>query len=103
MLKEVLRQFLPLPSRRQSMSFDSAMELVDKGRFDEAERVFHELAILNSEDPQPRFLLGYVRYRGGQYLSAARALEQAVALAPDRADIYYTLGRARLGYGAFVE
>ncbi|MGZ5114604.1 MAG: tetratricopeptide repeat protein [Burkholderiales bacterium] len=101
MLKQVLRQFLPTRSRDPTTLLDSALALVNEGRFKEAEVVFRELSILKPDDPEARHLLGYVQYRRSQFPGAVAALEQAIELAPDRADIYYTLGRTRIAYRAY--
>jgi protein O-GlcNAc transferase len=101
MLRDVFRQMLPVRTRRPAPAIDAAVALAEEGRWEEAEPLFRELAVLKPDDPEPRHLLGYVRYRRGHFQAALTALEQAIELAPNRADIHYTLGRTRIAYRAF--
>jgi protein O-GlcNAc transferase len=80
---------------------DDAVALVEEGRWEQAEPLLRELAVLKPDDPELRHLLGFVRYRQGHFQAALAPLEQAIELAPDRADIHYTLGRTRIAYKAF--
>jgi tetratricopeptide (TPR) repeat protein len=73
---------------------ERAMELVRANRLTEAEPLLTSLVEIDPSDVDVLGLIGYCAFRGGRWDKAASALERAVALAPNRADLYYNLALA---------
>src|SRR5204863_9719557 len=87
--------------RRDPVTLEQAMALVDKDRLKEAEDVLRQLCIAQPDDAEPRHVLGHVLSKQGQFSAAIAIFEQASELAPDNAALHYSLGRALLSQRAF--
>ena len=71
---------------------EEAYELHKAGRLAEAEARYREWLGFNPEDPDAIHLLAVVRRQLGAIGEAMQLARQAVALRPDRAGYYVTLG-----------
>ena len=68
----------------------------EAGRLDEAFRLATTADRLLTSRAEPKDTLGWILYKQQQYWRAAKAFEQAAAIAPDRPLYHYHLGLARL-------
>lgn len=87
------------PSVGTDERISRAVALHRAGRFDQAERLYHEVLRANHNHPDALHLLGAIALQRGDLNQAETRVRQAIAAAPDFAMAHDTLGTAlaRLG------
>lgn len=81
--------------------FDAALEALGQADFQQAAELFSEIVGANPENSEAWAYLGLCYLETGQTESAIEALEQALAVEEENADIHYLLGNAVSGHGEF--
>jgi Flp pilus assembly protein TadD/SAM-dependent methyltransferase len=83
--------------------FASAVECMQAGRLDEAERLCREILAAAPNDAASIHLLGFVAYRAGRPHDAIDLIGRALALDERNPDCHFNLGLALLAAGRLAE
>ncbi len=94
--REVLSRALAAGSHSPEVWMEQGLALVDLGRLDEALGSFREAARRNPGDPAPLEDAGHAAFQLGKFVEAVRLYEEALRRAPDRGDLWKTLGAVYL-------
>ena len=80
-----------------------AVELHNRGRFDEAARVYERLAARGAKAWEPRYLLGLLHFQQGEPAVAQRWLSDATRLNARHADGWFYLGESLAAQGQLAQ
>jgi curved DNA-binding protein CbpA len=87
------------PAARAEQKFNSASNLMRKGRYDEAATMFAEAAYLDSEMPSYHYHSSLALANSGKHKEAERTIQRAIKLEPFNAEYLAELGHIYLALG----
>jgi tetratricopeptide (TPR) repeat protein len=82
---------------------DSAIELAEQGRFDEAIKVMNSVIRTDSNNPNVWYNKGLIHYRQGKYVDAVNSFSQAADIDPGFTDAHYNKGLALMKTGKYTQ
>ena len=83
-----------MSEQREQEAFDAALEALGQADFEHAAELFGEIVVENPENSEAWAYLGLCYLETGKTETAVEALERALAVDEDNADIHYLLGNA---------
>lgn len=83
-----------MSEQREQEAFEAALEALGQADFEHAAELFGEIVVENPENAEAWAYLGLCYLEIGQTENAIEALERALSVDEDNADIHYLLGNA---------
>jgi len=80
---------------------DSAIELAEQGRFDEAIQVMNSVIRIDSNNPNIWYNKGLIHYKQGKYVDAVNCFAQAADIDPGFTEALYNKGIAFMKLGKY--
>jgi tetratricopeptide (TPR) repeat protein len=101
---EVYRHARVIAPENVRPKYGYAVELLSRGRVDEAEQQLRDVVVLAPNWFEPRFGLGQIAFSQGRYDDADRHIAMALTVRPDlEADVLLAAARMRMGRFAAAE
>lgn len=85
------------------MLCDSAIELAEQGRFDEAILVMNSVIRTDSNNPNIWYNKGLIHYKQGKFTDAVNSFSQAADIDPGFTDALYNKGLALMKIGKYTQ
>jgi tetratricopeptide (TPR) repeat protein len=82
---------------------DSAIELAEQGRFDEAIQVMNSVIRTDSNNPNIWYNKGLIHYNQEDYIAAVNCFAQAADIEPGFTDALYNKGLALMKIGKYTQ
>jgi tetratricopeptide (TPR) repeat protein len=82
---------------------DSAIELAEQGKYDEAILVMNSVIRTDSNNANAWYNKGVIQYKQGKYLDAVNSFGQATDIDPEFTEAWYNKGLALAALGKYPE